>query len=171
MDEDDKRRISKTPADRRQAPMKQSAISAFRALIEPIFRRPDFVQAAALCLRQGDTGAEVLLVSSLSTKRWILPKGWPMEGRTLAGAALQEAWEEAGVQGQVNEVARGVIRYRKAVKGGIPVSCRCEVFDVAVTALAEDWPEKNRRRRRWLPIPEAIKVVCEPDLKALLRGL
>lgn len=171
MSEQDSGRVPKTPAHQKQAPMKQSAVSAFYALIKPVFRRPDFVQAAALCLRQGEVGTEVLLVSSLSTKRWILPKGWPMEGRTLAGAALQEAWEEAGVQGRVHEVARGVMRYRKSVKGGIPVLCRCEVFEVEVTAMAEDWPEKGHRHRRWLPVADAVKLVREPDLKALLRGL
>ncbi|HHX88347.1 MAG TPA: NUDIX domain-containing protein, partial [Paracoccus sp.] len=84
--------------------MKQSPLKALVSIFEPVFRRPDYIQAAALCLREGNKGREVLLISSLKSERWILPKGWPMKGRTLAGAALQEAWEEAGVVGRADEV-------------------------------------------------------------------
>ena len=151
--------------------MKHTAISAFKALVSPVLRRPDFVQAAALCLRDGPQGPEVLLVSSLSSKRWILPKGWPIEGLTLAEAALQEAWEEAGVQGRVVPDPVGSFAYRKIVKQGVPVSCRCEVFRVAVSSMAEDFPEQARRNRRWLPVAEAAALVEEPELKALLTTL
>jgi len=117
--------------------MKHTAFSALKAFVTPsVLRRPDYVQAAALCLRDGPQGPEVLLVSSLSSKRWILPKGWPIEGLTLAEAALQEAWEEAGVQGSVAPVAVGSFAYRKVVKQGIPVACRCEVFRVTVNAFS-----------------------------------
>lgn len=40
---------------------------------------------------------EVLLITSLNTRRWILPKGWLMPDMTLAGSAAREAFEEAGV--------------------------------------------------------------------------
>lgn len=154
-----------------QPEMKPSALSAFHSYVEPVFRRPEFVQAAALCMREGKTGPEVLLISSLSTKRWILPKGWPMDGKTLAEAALTEAWEEAGVQGTVTAEAIGDYRYRKEVKGGIPVTCRCEVFRIDVTGLDDDYPEKNRRRRAWVSLKESAKRVDEGELKALLRSL
>lgn len=152
--------------------MKHTAFSALKALVTPsVLRRPDYVQAAALCLRDGPQGPEVLLVSSLSSKRWILPKGWPIEGLTLAEAALQEAWEEAGVQGSVAPVAVGSFAYRKVVKQGIPVACRCEVFRVMVSGFADRFPEKTRRQRRWTPIAEAVELVDEPELKALLADL
>ena len=41
----------------------------------------------------------MLLISSLGTGRWIIPKGWPMHNTTPAGAAGIEAFEEAGVLG------------------------------------------------------------------------
>lgn len=154
-----------------QDTMKQSAVAAFKAFVEPVIRRPDFVQTGALCLREGKSGTEVLLVSSLTSKRWIVPKGWPIEGLSLADAALQEAWEEAGVKGTVTGTAVGSFGYQKVVKKGIPVSCRCELFRVNVTALADDWPEKDRRQRRWVTPAEAADSVDEPELKALLRTL
>lgn len=151
--------------------MKQSAVNTFRSFLQPVFRRPEFVQTAALCLRPGAEGPEVLLVSNLSSKRWIIPKGWPMEGRTLAEAALQEAWEEAGVVGTVDRVAIGAFSYRKTVKGGIPVSCRCDVFRVQVRDVEDQYPESGRRKRQWMSPRKAATLVEEPELKALLRGL
>lgn len=146
-------------------------MSALRALMSPVMPRPDFVQVAALCLRDGAAGPEVLMISSLTTKRWILPKGWPMEGRTMAEAALQEAWEEAGVSGIVEPVAVGNFRYRKLVKGGIPVTLRCDVYRVKVNALADLYPEQSRRQRQWLPLAEAAASIDEPELQALLQSL
>lgn len=151
--------------------MKQTPIQALVSLIEPVFRRPEFVQAAALCVREGKTGPEVLLVQSLSSRRWILPKGWPMKKRTLGGAAVQEAWEEAGVVGRAREASVGFYTYSKMRKGGLPITCRVEVFRVDVADLARDWPEKGRRRRKWMTPEAAAAAVQEPELKALLLGL
>lgn len=151
--------------------MKHTALSALKALMSPVMPRPDYLQVAALCLRDGDAGTEVLMVSSLTTKRWILPKGWPMQGRSLAEAALQEAWEEAGVSGIVEPAAVGHFTYRKLVKKGIPITCRCEVFRVSVQRLADRYPEAARRERRWMPATEAAGLVDEPELKALLAAL
>jgi 8-oxo-dGTP pyrophosphatase MutT (NUDIX family) len=151
--------------------MKLTPMKTLRALMEPISKRPDYVQTAALCLREGKTGREVLLVSSLQTRRWILPKGWPMEGHTLAGAALQEAWEEAGVVGRVAETPVGYYTYEKVLKGGLPVGCRVEVFRVDVSDLARDYPEQSKRKRKWATPADAAELVDEPELKALLRSL
>ena len=151
--------------------MKHTALSALKALMSPVMPRPDYLQVAALCLRDGPHGTEVLMVSSLTTKRWILPKGWPMEGRSLAEAALQEAWEEAGVTGIVEPAAVGHFTYRKLVKRTIPVTCRCAVFRISVDSLADRWPEHNRRQRRWVPLAEAARIVDEPELRSLLAGL
>lgn len=151
--------------------MKSTAISAFRSYVEPVFKRPEFVQSAALCTRKGKKGIEVLLVTSLTTKRWIVPKGWPMEGRSLAQAAAQEAWEEAGVRGTLDENPIGSFGYRKVVKGGIPVTCRCSVYRIEVDALAETFPEKGRRVLAWMPAAEAAKAVEERELKDIIRAL
>ncbi len=151
--------------------MKQTPFQKLVSIIEPVFRRPEFIQAAALCLREGKKGREVLLVSSLKTGRWILPKGWPMKNRTLAGAALQEAWEEAGVVGKADETPVGFFTYEKMRAGGLPVSCRVEVFNVTVADLARDYPESKRRKRKWMSPEAAAAAVDEPELKTLLLSL
>lgn len=151
--------------------MLNAALRSLKALGQPVGERDTGLQAAALCLRDGPQGTEVLLVTSLGRGRWVLPKGWPMKGRTLAGAALREAWEEAGVRGAVQEAPVGAYVYDKARKSGLTVPCRVEVFRVLVTDLAPDWPEARKRRRAWFPLPQAAALVDEPGLAALLGGL
>ena len=58
--------------------------------VRPLLQRPPALQLAALCHRATKGGKEVLLISS-SSGRWILPKGWPIDGLTAAQAAKQEA--------------------------------------------------------------------------------
>ena len=151
--------------------MKPNPLKSLRSLIEPVFRRPEFIQAAALCLRESRTGPEVLMITSRGTGRWVLPKGWPMKGRTLAGAAQQEAWEEAGVIGRVHETPVGYYSYRKWHRTGLALACRVEVFRLDVADLARDWPERKKRKRRWMRPEDAARAVAEPELSDLLRRL
>ena len=130
--------------------------------------RQPALQVAALCV-DGDTG-KVLMITSRGTGRWIIPKGWPMPGRSLAEAALQEAWEEAGVRAKTGE-EMGSYHYDKDQDRGFAVPVEVRVFLVAVEALADDFPERGERRRRWFAPSEAAGLVAEPELAALLRML
>ena len=61
-------------------------------------------QVAALPWRvEKDGSLSVLLITSRTNAKWMLPKGWPMAGKTDAEAAQQEALEEAGIEGVVLE--------------------------------------------------------------------
>ena len=58
-------------------------------------------QVAAIPFRLDEHGdIEVMLVTSRTTKRFIVPKGWPMKGKSGRKAAMIEAQEEAGVARQ-----------------------------------------------------------------------
>jgi len=134
--------------------------------------RPAMVQAAALCLRPGPKDTpRLLLVRTLNTRRWILPKGWPIEGLTLAEAAAQEAWEEGGVRGTIATNPIGSFSYRKIRKGGVTLDCRADVFVLIVDTVSEDFPEKDVRERRWVTPTKAADLVNEPELRDLLRQL
>ncbi|MGY6412253.1 MAG: NUDIX hydrolase [Alkalilacustris sp.] len=139
--------------------------------VEPMLRRPPRMQVAALCLRTGPEGTpEVLLITSRGTGRWVLPKGWPMAGRSLAEAAAQEAWEEAGVRGTVEGRPLGSYGAEKQTDGGLALPCRVEVFALHVTEIADRFPEAGQRTRRWVAPAAAADMVREPDLRALLAG-
>lgn len=127
-------------------------------------------QVAALPWRMAPLGLEVLLITSRGTKRWVIPKGWPMRGRSPHEAAQREAFEEAGVKGPVEPMPIGSYRYRKFAKNGSSVICSVDVFPMQVTEQKRTWPEKPQRSTRWTPAHEAAELVAEPELRALILG-
>lgn len=132
-------------------------------------RRPASMQVGAVC-RDPATG-RVLLITSRGTGRWVIPKGWPMEGRTLPGAAAQEAWEEAGVRGRVHPTELGRCRYDKGQDEGFAIPVEMRVFLLEVTALSDDFPEESQRRRQWFAPAKAAQHVDEPGLRRILARL
>lgn len=141
-----------------------------RDLVAPIFRRPRRLQVAALCHRQTKRGKEVLLVTSRGTGRWILPKGWPMRGKTDAEAAAQEAWEEAGVKPRsVGDTPIGSYGYDKVSDAGLPVPTEAHIYPIEVEALEDDFPEAEERSRKWVSVDTAAELVDEPELRSFLK--
>ncbi len=133
--------------------------------------RNAFVQTAALCLRDGPSGREVMLVQTLRLRQWVIPKGWPIDGMTLSEAAAQEAWEEAGLCGTIYDQAVGTFTYTKIKKSGLPVQCCAHVFRMDVTSVADDYPEAAKRKRQWTPLSTAADLVRDPEVAAILRAL
>lgn len=125
-------------------------------------------QYAALCYRVSRDKPEILLVTSRGTGRWLVPKGWPIDGHTPAETAQQEAWEEAGVIGQVKDVCLGLFSYEKVMEGGRDVPCMVTVYPVKVKSLADRFPEKGQRRRKWFAPKKAALKVAEPELARIL---
>ena len=125
-------------------------------------------QIGALPWRRRDGGVEVLLVTSRETRRWVIPKGWPMTGLSDPEAAATEAWEEAGVKGLIATVPIGGFTYDKRLKDGSDRLCRVKVYPMEVTAHRDDWPEAEQRDRRWMSPAEAAEAVQEPELSRLI---
>jgi 8-oxo-dGTP pyrophosphatase MutT (NUDIX family) len=129
------------------------------------------LQIGALCLRDGKEGPEVLLVKS-SRGRWIIPKGWPMDGHTDAETAKIEAWEEAGVhKGTVSKVPVGGYMTEKRFEDGNRVPCHVVVYRIDVTKMTDTYPEAALRKRRWVPLRKAAIKVDDVGLQALLKAL
>lgn len=134
-----------------------------------MLRRPKQLQVAALCHRRNAGRTEILLITSRGTGRWVIPKGWPMDGKNAAEAAVTEAWEEAGVRtGPAPRKAIGSYVYDKIKGTGLPVSVETLVYPVAVEALEEDFPEASERTRQWTDPREAAGLVDEEGLKRIL---
>jgi 8-oxo-dGTP pyrophosphatase MutT (NUDIX family) len=128
-------------------------------------------QIAALPFRQRRGKVGVLLVTSRETKRWVIPKGWPMDGRTEYNAAKIEAFEEAGAEGRISTTAIGAFEYVKRLKDGACKLCRVAVYPLDVSGLARNWPEQDQRERRWFSAAEAAALVDEPQLKEIIGAL
>jgi 8-oxo-dGTP pyrophosphatase MutT (NUDIX family) len=129
--------------------------------------QPLVQQAAALPWRQGAV-LEILLITSLDTGRWVLPKGRVEERESPHGAARREAMEEAGLEGDVGTQMLGTYMYEKRQPDGQRRPCCVTVFPMKVTAQREHWPERDRRKTKWLSIQEAANAVQEEDLRKLI---
>jgi 8-oxo-dGTP pyrophosphatase MutT (NUDIX family) len=128
-------------------------------------------QVAALPIRREATGeVRVLLITSRETRRWIIPKGWPMKGRTNAQAAAQEALEEAGVEGRVRKEPFGKYLYWKRGETNFEL-CEVLVYLLEVTRQLETWREKGQREARWFSVEDAADLVEEPGLTAVIAAL
>lgn len=123
-------------------------------------------QSGVIPYRHGSDGPEVLLITSRSRKRWILPKGIVDPGLSAIDSAANEAFEEAGVKGRVAEPSLGSFTYAKW--DGV---CTVEVFAMAVEEELDDWPERAERTRRWMPLAEAAGLADDPAAGDLIRRL
>jgi 8-oxo-dGTP pyrophosphatase MutT (NUDIX family) len=133
---------------------------------------PRRLQVAALCYKETKVGRKILLITSRDTRRWIVPKGWPMKGKDDHEAALIEAWEEAGVsKADIEEEPMGYFEYAKGLSSGATVPVEAQVYMTRVRDLKQSYPEVDQRTREWFSPDEAAELVDEPDLKAILRTL
>lgn len=128
------------------------------------------LQFAVLPWRISDRGTrEVLLLTSRETHRWVVPKGWPMKGREPAEVASREAYEEAGLIGQV--VGRrplGNFHYEKRLAKKKAVICEVRIYLFRVEQQLDDWPERGERERKWFDADEAVTLVEEGGLAEIM---
>ncbi|MBB3992910.1 8-oxo-dGTP pyrophosphatase MutT (NUDIX family) [Sulfitobacter undariae] len=127
-------------------------------------------QFAGLCWRVRRGKVQILLITSRRRKRWIVPKGWPMEGKTPAECALTEAWEEAGVIGIASDACIGVYSYARVREGNDSLPCLAMLYPLQVKSLQNDFPEMRQRRRKWVSRKKAARMVDHIELKKLILG-
>jgi len=130
------------------------------------------VQYGALPYRlSAGSRPQFMLVTSRETRRWIIPKGWPIKGKSPHHSAAREAFEEAGVVGAVATRSVGSFTYEKRLKNGGAVVCEVRVFPLQVRRQNKQWPEKQERVVKWLFAPQAAEKVKEPKLSAIILRL
>lgn len=122
-------------------------------------------QAAVIPYRIRRHRIEVALVTTFRGKRWIIPKGSVDEGENPRDAAIREAEEEAGLIGVVARKPLG--RYRR-LNGEDSFSV--DVFPMRVTEVLDHWLEARFRRRRWMPVSEAVACLKD-EVAQFVRGI
>ena len=128
-------------------------------------------QVAAIPIRRDAEGRiEVLLVTSNTTERFIVPKGWPMKGKSGRKAATIEAREEAGVVGVALKKPLGTYAYWKRLSNRF-VKVVVTVYLLPVVEELPQWQELARRKRAWLTPADAARLIDEPELATLVRDL
>ncbi|TCT07538.1 NUDIX hydrolase [Aquabacter spiritensis] len=111
---------------------------------------------------------QIRLVTSRETRRWVLPKGWPMKGVPPHKAAAREAYEEAGLLGTISRTAFGMYGYDKRLSTVRSVACDVMVFPLKVKRYLKKWPERSQRIGFWFTIESAAAAVHEEELRALI---
>jgi len=126
-------------------------------------------QYAALPWRRAADGRlEVLLITSRETRRWVIPKGWPIAGLAPHQSAAQEAMEEGGVRGKCGAQPLGSYAYEKRLKSDRIRHVEVEVFPLRVDKERRNWREKRQRAKEWFPPEAAADLVDEPGLRDLI---
>lgn len=129
-------------------------------------------QIAALPVHWDKSGKlRVLMVTSRDTGRWVMPKGWLMDGKKPWRAAEIEALEEAGAVGYISDQPFGVYHYDKMLGPGTHLRCRVTVYPMVVDRLKRHWKERKERKRHWFSMKKAARLVDEDELAELLRSL
>lgn len=124
-----------------------------------------FKQSGVIPYRVNNGKIEVLLITSRDQQHWVIPKGGICQGMSPPDSAAKEAWEEAGIIGQVDTNEIGTYKYRK--KGNI---YWVKIYLLPVDTLSEDYPEASHRKRQWLDVTQAIRRIKTSSLKRIFKG-
>lgn len=144
----------------------QSAVATLKLL----WKRPSRQQIGALCYRFKDEELQVLMITTRETRRWILPKGWPMTRYSARKTAEREAFEEAGIIGRAGSKPIGKFASYKGLGNGFRVPTTVTVFPLLVTDQSPKFPESGERDLAWLSLDEAVNRTDEPGLRDFLQS-
>lgn len=122
-------------------------------------------QSGVIPYRERNGRIEILLITTRDRRNWVIPKGGIVNGMTPPASAAKEAWEEAGVIGEVDDNELGTYKYRKGGK-----VYRVKMYLLPVEKVSDYYPEADKRYRRWLDANHAIKLIKKDSLKRILKG-
>lgn len=126
-------------------------------------------QVAAIPIRWIGGRPEVLLITTRGAGRWTIPKGWPLAESLGAECAAREAFEEAGVRGQIEPYSLGTFEYWKRTKKS-RTFLQVTAFALHVREVAWDWPEREERKRAWFSPDVACRLAANHELGTLIRA-
>lgn len=139
-----------------------SKLFPFRRHFRPTPPEPSGPQYGALPYTILEGQLVVLLITSRGRGKWIFPKGGLIEGMTPWESAAHEAYEEAGVEGEIEHEPIG--RYFLPVTEERPKPVEVEIFPLRVARQREDWKEQGSRYRHWAVLAEAKRLITHEGL-------
>jgi len=126
----------------------------------------NFNQSGVIPYRRTKDGLEVLLITSLKKKKWVIPKGFIEFNLTPFESAKKEAYEEAGVIGSNETIELGYFGNQKSI--GI---CHVKVYAMEVIEMLNEYPEMVQRKRKWFKIQEASAAVEVKEISDMITEL
>ena len=126
----------------------------------------NFNQSGVVPYRKKENEYEVLLITSIKKKKWIIPKGYVEFNLTPFESAKKEAYEEAGIIGSNETIELGSYSVKKSIGKQY-----VKIFSMEVIEVLDDYPEKNLRKRKWYPLKEAAETVSFPEVSNMIISL
>ncbi len=126
----------------------------------------NFNQSGVIPYRRNDQGLEILLITTMKKKKWIIPKGYIEFNLTAFESAKKEAYEEAGIIGANETFELGYFENQKSI--GV---CHTKIFALEVIKVLENYPDKNARKRKWFESKEAANTVAIPEISKMIISL
>lgn len=110
-----------------------------------------------------------LLITSRHSGRWIFPKGRRISSLSLWDSAAREAFEEAGVEGEVAHKPIGA--YTATLSDTEHSLVEVDLYPLHVTKQLESWPEMADRHRHWALLADTRRLLAQRRLAALADAL
>lgn len=108
--------------------------------------------------------SRILLVTSRANGYWIFPKGNPIKKKDIFQSAQQEAFEEAGVLGDIDKKFSYKIKFRHQ-----SVDHEIILFPMKIGKIFKEWPEKKQRKRKFVSIDKALDLIKLTSLQNCLK--
>ena len=126
----------------------------------------NFNQSGVIPYRKNNGSIEILLITSIRKKKWIIPKGYVEFNLSPFESAKKEAFEEAGIIGSNETFELGTLELKKG--NGLT---HMKIFSMEVIKILDDYPEKELRKRKWFSPEDASSKVTIPEIPAMIKSL
>lgn len=124
---------------------------------QPNGENPSGVQYGAVPYRLIEGQAVFLMITSRRSANWVFPKGSPMKGLTPVQTVAEEAYEEAGIRGEIADTPIGSYLHPRNGNTGV---VRVELYPMRVTDQLDTWPEEAQRFRHWALLPQVKRLMA-----------
>jgi 8-oxo-dGTP pyrophosphatase MutT (NUDIX family) len=119
------------------------------------------LQVAAVCYRRKGASIEFLLVNTNGGNKWTFPKGDPELSLSHGKAAAREAWEEAGVSGNIEPRHFCLYIHSKGVFWKPPGVREYVIKAFLLEVEREENPQETTRNPTWFSPDEARKILAK----------
>jgi 8-oxo-dGTP pyrophosphatase MutT (NUDIX family) len=119
------------------------------------------LQVAAICYRRTGDAVEFLLVNTNGGAKWTFPKGAPERSMSHSQAAAREAFEEAGVRGEIEPRHFHLYLYSKGVFWKPPGVREFVVKAFLMEVQQTDHPQEPDRNPTWFLPENARKMLAK----------
>lgn len=107
----------------------------------------------------------ILLITNSRKNKWLFPKGLVEKNMSKEESAALEAYEEAGVLGEVlnNRIGSYKINKYNSI-------CKIDMYPLFVEKTLKSWPEMEMRKRKWINPDDIEKYIKDKKLLRIFKN-